>query len=214
VTVDFSPDALRTAATGALVAGIIVAVNRWRSIDLTAADQHGIPVVSGFAPTAHTSRQGWLARHDCYSQNPFACDPDDAVWATTRGVMSLREIAYRVWATFRPSIARLADPLSYAVARRVIAGTSPSWLDGSKRPVRYDDLGRVRARWPAGAVRRSRYEQVLVNAVHRIPLELDDGVWTPETVLGWSRVRFRRSDGRRRVMTLDALIAYLSRWQH
>jgi hypothetical protein len=184
-------------------------------VNLSALHDRGIPIVSGFAPIAHTSRHGWLARHDCYPQNPFSCDPDHTVWDTSCGPMNLRAIARRVWRAFRFSIARVADPASYAAARAIILGSAPSWLDVPDRPAEYDDLGRGasrRRRRPIDDGNGSRYEQVILNAIRRVPLELDDGSWLPESVMGWSRVMFRRLDGRRRVITLDRLVEHLDRW--
>ena len=56
-------------------------------------------------------------------------------------------------------------------------------------------------------------ERVLLCAIQRQPLRLDDGWHEPTAVRGWTQVVFRRrSDGSRRVYTLDDLIAHLRDW--
>jgi hypothetical protein len=214
ITSDFSPDPWRMAATGAVIAGITTEISTWRDLRPDALVRAGIPIVTGFTPRAHTSRRGWLARFDCFPANPFACDPDDAMWDTTAGRASLRGIAVRVWDRFESSIGRFADPVSRQLARRIVYGTAASWLDEDERPDTYDDVGR-------GAERRaellshlgySRYEQIVLLAVARRPLRLADGMWVPEAVRGWSRIVFRRADGARRYLPLDALVPYLDHW--
>jgi hypothetical protein len=219
VTADFSPDPRRIAATGAVAAGIIAAVTiaavtNWPDATIDRIRGLGIPVIEGFAPMPHTSRAGWLARVDCFPDNPFACDPDAAIWPTDRGRLSLRAIARRVWDVFAASIALVADRPSFALAAAIIAGTSTSWLDQADRPAAYDDVAGDRA-WGARALARfgrSRYERIVRHAVARVPLRLDDGVWMPYAVHGWSRIALRRQDGARRIMSLDALLPYLERW--
>jgi hypothetical protein len=215
ITADFSPDPWRMAAVGAVIAGIVTEVSTWPDLRMSTLNERGIPVVSGFQPMTHTSRQGWLARFDCYPRNPFTCAPDDEVWDTTTGRASLRAIAQEVWRVFARAVARIADPRSLRIARDIIHGDAPSWLDHAERPHAYDDAGR-RGRHVGAAemerLGRSPYERIVLHTIARRPLRMADGIWTPEAVRGWSRVVFRRADGARRVLTLDALIEHLDRW--
>ena len=217
VTADFSPDPWRTSAAGAIIAAIVVEVSGWRDLDVAALERARIPVVEGFEPMAHTSRRGWLARFDCYPQNPFACGPGEPVWETTAGArVSLRAIGTAVWQRFAPAIARMADPHSFRLARDIIHGRSRSWLDDAQRPTVYDDVGRA-GRGPGepdlARLGRSPYEQIVLRTITRTPLRLPDGTWTPESIRGWSRVVFRRADGARRVLSLDSLVPHLDRWR-
>jgi hypothetical protein len=215
VTVDFSPDWARTAATGAVIAGIVTTVSTWTDLRLDALARERIPIIETFRPCRHTSRRGWLARYDCYPDNPFTSDPDDAMWATSLGRLSLRKIATAVWNRFEPAIARIADLPSFALARRILTGRLESWLDQADRPDAYADVGRdqVEAEEPAPPLGSSRYERIVLNTIARRPLHLDGRVWIPEAVRGWSRIVLRRDDGVRRVFPLDALVPYLSEWE-
>jgi hypothetical protein len=214
ITADFSPDAWRMAAVGAVIAGVVTEANTWADLRVERLRRRRIPVVTGFAPMTHTSRRGWLARFDCYPRNPFTCAPGDVVWETTMGAASLRTIAQQVWRAFARSIARVADPRSFRLARDIIHGHAPSWLDHPDRPSAYDDAGRSRPVAPAEMARlgRSPYERIVLHTMAGTPLRMTDGTWTPEAVRGWSRVVFRRADGARRVLTLDALVDYLDKW--
>ena len=207
ITADFSPDPMRVAATGAVIAGVIqaLAAEEARTIESV---RSRIPIVTGFEPTKHTSRKGWLARFDCYPSNPFACDPDVAIWPTPDGMLSLRDIAGRVVAEFDDPIRQIADPSSYRLARRIVAGTSASWLDEAERPASYDDVGREEG-GPAALTRLglSRYERVLRDVVGRRPIRLNGEQWTPVRVRGWSQVVLQRdSDGARVTLSLDAVL--------
>jgi hypothetical protein len=215
VTADFSPDWSRTAATGAVIAGIVATVSSWADLSLGALERQRIPVIETFAPRRHTSRRGWLARYDCYPDNPFACDPDDVMWTTSFGRLSLRKIAIAVWNRFEHAIERIADQPSFALARRILTGRSESWLDQADRPHAYDDVGRDQVEAEASSARlgSSRYERIVLNAIARRPLHLDGRVWIPEAVRGWSRIVLRRDDGVMRVLSLDALVPYLADWE-
>jgi hypothetical protein len=214
LTVDYSPDPARVAATGALIAGIVTAVSRWPNLDVETLRARGIPVVEGFRPTKHTSRRGWLARYDSYPANPFESCPNEEIWMTHTGRSSLRGIAQRVFEVFRGPIRRIADPFSFEIATRVLSGASRSWLDDAERPVTYDNVGRGPARHIAlDRLGFSRYERVVLNAMAHKSLLLGADRWTPIGVLGWSRVVFRRDrDGARAVLPLDTLVERLSEW--
>lgn len=208
ITADFSPDPMRTAATGSLVAGIVSAIARWPSPTLAALARARVPIVDGFAPMRHTSRKGWLARADCYAANPFECDPDAAIWRTPAGEVSLRGLALGVADAFDDSIRAFTDPVSYTLARRILSGDAASWLGADERPSSYDDVGRTGA--PPSALARlglSRYERVLRSAVAGSVLTMRGAQWEPVRVRGWSRVMFRRIGGGASVtLPLDALL--------
>jgi len=213
VTADYSPDGSRVAATGAVIGGVVTAVNRWTDLRLDAVRRARVPVIERFAPCRHTSRRGWLARYDCYPSNPFTCDPDEAMWSTSVGRRSLRDIAGAVWQRFESAIAGIADRASFNLARRILTGRSESWLDRDERPSEYEDVGREATEPSAFAsVGSSRYERVVLNTIARRPLRLEGDIWVPEAVKGWSRIVLRREDGVTRVLSLDALTPHLDEW--
>lgn len=214
VTADYPPDPIRLAATGSVIAGIVHATNKWRDLRLESLPRRGVPVLEGFVPTKHTSRKGWLARFDCYPQNPFLCDPDAPVWTTSNGPISLRALAREVFAAFEDPISRIADRLSYQCATRVLHGNTRSWLDQDDRPTAYDDVGRLtRSPRPLRSLGLSRYEQVVLKTIRGEPLMLGRERFTPVGMRGWSRVVFRRErDGARTVLPLDTLVEHLDDW--
>ena len=217
VTADFTPDAGLMAATATLVVGIARAVMAWPSYHLRELERHGLPVVHGFAPIVHSSRQGWVARHTCFPQNPFACDVNAQLWTTTAGErMSLRDMAGRTTRTFWNSIRSLGDPLSLQLIAAVMRGRAPSLLELLDRPAAYEDVGRL-CRWddlfPITLLPRSRFERVLVHAITRRRVRMDGSWHRPVGVRGWTHVVFRRErDGARRVMSLDEMLAHLDAW--
>jgi hypothetical protein len=217
VTADFTPDAALMAATATLVVGIARAVMAWPSYALRELERHGVPVVYGFAPTVHSSRRGWVARHTCFPQNPFACDVNARVWTTTAGErMSLRDMAGRTTRVFWNSIRALGDPLSLQLIAAVMRGRAPSLLELFDRPAAYDDVGRL-CRWddlfPITLLPRSRFERVLVHAITARRVRVDGSWHRPVGVRGWTHVVFRRErDGVRRVMSLDEMLAHLDAW--
>jgi hypothetical protein len=214
VTADFPPDPARCAATGSIIGGIVSAASEWTDLRVESLADRGIPVIQRFRPIRHTSRHGWLANVHCYPRNPVTCSPNDRIWETTLGTFSLRQLAYRIFSTFRHDILRIADAYSYGVARRILTGTARSWLDESDRPVTYDDVGRGTLLPSAlNDLGLARYEQVMLNAITARPIELANERWTPVGVRGWSRVVFRRDrDGIRTVLPLDTLVEHLDKW--
>jgi hypothetical protein len=217
VTADFTPDAALMAATATLIVGIVRDVMSWPTYDLAELAHRGIPVVRGFSPIVHSSRQGWVARHACFPANPFTCDVNAAMWATSTGQrLSLRQMAGRTTREFWPSISALGDPLSLQLIAAVMRGRAPSLLELPDRPDAYDDVGRL-CRWddlfPLTLLPRSRFERVLGHAIAGRRVRMD-GCWhRPIGVRGWSHVVFRReSDGVRRVMSLDEMLAHLDAW--
>lgn len=214
ITADFPPDPTRLAATGSVIAGMVTTIAGWRDLRVDTLRRRRLPIIEGFRPTRHTSRRGWLARFDCYPENPFACEVDDELWSTTLGCLSLREMAWRIFHHFREPIRRLSDPLSYRVASRILSGAAASWLDDEERPAAYDDVGRGTL-MPAEltALGLARYERVMINAIEARPITLARERWTPVGVRGWSRVVFRRHrDGARTVLPLDTLVQRLEDW--
>jgi hypothetical protein len=214
VTADFPMDPAHLAASGTVIAGIVSAVSDWHDLEVDALAARGIPVVRGFRPVTHTSRRGWLAHADSYPVNPFTRAPDAPVWETTLGRSSLRQMAQAIFRAFRRSIRRLADPFSYRVARRILAGASKSWLDEPDRPLAYDDVGRVTTvPGELFGLGLDRYERVVLNTIAARPLCLGHDCWRPVGMRGWSRVVFRReSDGASTVLPLDTLVEHLESW--
>ena len=206
VTADFTPDPTMMVAAGSFIAGVIRAMATWPALDLAALGERGLPRVSGFRPMPHTSRQGWLARFDCYPENPFTGDP-----------RTLREQSAAVFDYFRRPIARVADPFSLRLIGAVLSGREPSYLDQDERPPEYEDVGRPRPWAPFYAealAQRSRFESIVMHALAGDRLRIDGSSYTPTGMQGWSRVVFRRdTDGKRRVMPLDDLLEHLPRWQ-
>ena len=217
VTCDFTPDVGLMAATATLVVGIARAVMAWPSYELTELARHAIPVVHGFVPAVHSSRQGWVARDLCFPANPFACDVNAAVWPVVQGArLSLREMAGRTTRVFWDSIRSLGDPLSLQLIAAVMRGRAPSLLELPDRPAAYDDVGRL-CRWddlfPITLLPRSRFERVLGHAIAGRRVRMDGSWHRPIGVRGWSHVVFRReSDGMRSVMSLDEMLAHLGAW--
>ena len=218
VTADFTPDAALQVAAATLFTGIVRQVARWPVWSLAELRRRGLPVVAGFAPRPHTSRQGWLAKDECYPHNPFMISPDAAVWRTSADdeLLSLRGIAQRVFDYFRIGIARVADPFSLRLIAAIVTGRATSLLDLPDRPATYDDVGRL-CRWsnvfPAKFLRRSRYERVLMLAIAGIPITIDGQEYRPTAMRGWSRVVLTKARGTgAKVMSIDDLVPHLDDW--
>lgn len=223
VTADFTPDAALMIATATLVVGIVRDVMSWPSYDLSAlggAEGRGLPHFRGFAPVPHSSRKGWVARHSCFPRNPFMSHVDEDRWEVAGSEsLSLREIAGRVTKRFWPSIRRYADPFTLRLIGNVMAGRAPSLLELADRPPAYESVGRLCA-WeeslfPEHELPRSRYERVLIRAIHGDRLRLGADEWyTPTGMRGWSHVVFRRErDRSKRVFSLDYLLRHLDDWE-
>jgi hypothetical protein len=223
ITADFTPDAALMIATATLVVGVVRDVMRWRSYDLAMLDapaQVGLPRFRGFAPAPHSSRKGWVARYSCFPQNPFAAHVDDDAWDVHNGeAISLREIAGRVTKRFWPSIRRYADPFTLRLIGDVMAGRAPSLLEMADRPPAYESVGRLcaweQSLFPEHELPRSRYERVLIRAIHGDRLHLGAGEWyKPTGMRGWTHVIFRRErDRSKHVFSLDYLLRHLDDWE-
>ena len=217
VTADFTPDAALMAATATLIVGIVREVMTWPRYDLRQLATHEIPVVQGFAPVPHSSRKGWVAKHDCFPRNPFTADVDGDRFTSLGGDhLSLREMAGRTTRQFWPSISAFGDPLSLRLIAAVMRGRAPSLLELDDRPAAYDDVGRL-CTWnnlfPVTLLPRSRFERVLSNAITGKRVRFGGAWHRPVGMRGWTHVVFRReSDGKREVRSLDALITHLDAW--
>jgi hypothetical protein len=218
ITADFTPSPSLMIATGTLITGIVREVMSWPSFDLDALESNGIPVITDFQPIPHTSRKGWLARFDCFEENPFSCDINEPLWETREdGTLSLREIAGHIVQRFWRPIRRLSDPFTFRMIGSVIRGRAPSLLDLDDRPPEYEDVGRL-CTWdnlfPERKLSRSRYERVLIRAISGQKLLMHGNHYTPLRMRGWSQVVFRRDDtGTRHVFSIDYLIGHLQDWE-
>ncbi len=218
ITADFTPDAPLMIATATQIVGIVREIMQWPSYELSALDDHDIPLLESFRPIPHTSRKGWLARFSCFTENPFAADPDAEIWATRDGrIMSLREIAGETTGYFWKSIRKLADPFTLRLIGSIMRGRAPALLELDDRPASYDDVGRA-CTWdnlfPERILPRSRYERILIRAISGHRLHLGGECYTPVGMKGWSKVVFRRlGDRTRHVFTLDFLLGHLREWE-
>jgi hypothetical protein len=205
VTADFTPDPTLMVASGSIITGITREMASWPSFALRELRRRGLPHIRGFRPMPHTSRKGWLARFDCYPENPFAGDPND-----------LRAVAMRTFNYFRRPIARVAEPFSLRLIQAVLTGRSPSFLDMDHRPAEYEDVGRLCMWEPFYSdvlLERSRLERIVMHALSGDKLRIDGSDYTPTGMQGWSRIVFRRDeDGKRRVVPLEELLPHLASW--
>jgi hypothetical protein len=220
VTADFTPSSTLMIAAGSVLTGIVRDVARWRSFEPDELRRRGLPVIRGFAPIPHTSRKGWLARVDCFPENPITSDVNAPLWQLAGRASSerasLRQIATRTFDAFRRPIARTADALSLRLAHAVLTGRAASLLDQADRPPEYEDVGRLCA-WqkfyPDSLLERSRFERVVINALAGEKLHLDGFAYTPTGMQGWSRVVFRRdNDGQQVILPLEDLLEHLQTW--
>jgi hypothetical protein len=218
VTADFTPDPALMIAAGSFIAGVVREVARWPDLGLDALDRRGLPRIRGFRPMPHTSRQGWLARYDCYPANPIAADLDTQMWdlAGSDRPASLRAIGLATLRYFARPVARVADPLSLRSIRSVLSGSSRSLLDRRERPREYDDVGRLcswQPRFSRPVLRPSRFERIVLHALAGDKLSLDGMTHTPTGMDGWARVAFRRdADGKRVSVPLEELLDRLPVW--
>jgi len=219
VTADFTPDAALMIATATVIVGIVREVMTWPSYDLSELLRTGLPMFRDFVPAPHSSRKGWVARHSCFPRNPFASHVDDDRWDLCGGSsLSLREIAGRITKHFWPAIRRYADPFTLRLIGGVMAGRTPSLLELADRPPSYESVGQLCA-WddlfPEHELPRSRYERVLIRAIHGDRLHLGRGEWyKPTGMRGWSHVIFRRErDHSKHVFSLDYLLRHLDDWE-
>jgi hypothetical protein len=217
ITADFTPSPSLMIATATLIVAIVRDAMTWDRYDLEALADRDIPVIRGFRPVPHTSRQGWLARFSCYPVNPFTSDINEPLWETCHhGRMSLREIAGRTLRHFWSSVQRVSDPFTFRLIGSVIRGRSPSLLELDDRPDEYEDVGRLctwDALFPPAQMARSRYERVLIRAISGQHLNLRGRTLRPVGMRGWSAVVFQDHDGRRQTLSIDELVDHLDDWE-
>jgi hypothetical protein len=219
ITCDFTPSASLMIATATLLNAIFQEQKTWPNYDLEMLRRMGIPVIAGYRPIPHTSRQGWLARYSCFPDNPFASSIDERRWEARDGRrMSLRQIAGEIVRRFWPAIRRISDPFSFRLIGSVIRGRAPSLLELEDRPAEYEDVGRL-CTWenlfPERELSRSLYERVLTRAVSGQRLHMHGRVYVPVRMDGWSQVVFRRADtGTLHTFPIDYLIGRLHAWEH
>ncbi len=220
VTADFTPDPALMIAAATICVGIIQAVMRWPTYDLSALDylRRELPMIRDVHPVPASTRKGWSAKYTCYPENPFVQDVDEPMWKTTGGeTLSLRAIAARILNYFRDDIVHYADPRSLKLIDDVLAGRSLSLLELKDRPAEYDSVGRLCQwddRFDDATLSRSRYERVLTRAISGEQLELGRETYVPVGMQGWSHVVFRRAaDRSRHVLSFDFLLAHLDDWE-
>jgi hypothetical protein len=212
VTADFTPDPDLMIAAASLITGVILAVLEWPSHHLDELERRKFPIIDGFRPCKHTSRQGFLAKHLCFPRNPFAADVNARDWKLTDGrTRSLRQIAHEIARPFRHAIRSVTDAAAFTHIFEVLSGRARSLLDFDDRPPRYEDAGRI-IDWNRRSHRtlpRSRYERVIHQILTHRPLHVGTSLYKPERMIGWYEVAFREAKtGRRRIFTLDDLAAH------
>lgn len=214
ITADFTTDPELMIAAASLVFGVVCAVAEWKECGLEMLERRRIPVLADFAPRRHTSRQGWLARFDCFPRNPFSCDVNARDWRLTDGrQVSLREAAREVARRFAGSIRRYTDQTAFEHVLAVLDGRARSLLDFPERPWRYDNVGRD-INWNRRRQRdlpRSAYERVIHRVIAGEPLTIDGKRYIADR-MGWYEIVFREANSkRRRKFNLDDLARHMSR---
>ncbi len=220
VTADFTPDPALMIAAATICIGIIQAVMRWPTYEVSALDnlRRELPMILDVHPVPASTRKGWSAKYTCYPENPFVQDVDEPMWKTTGGeTLSIRMIASRILNHFRDAIVHYADPRTLKLIDDVMAGRALSLLELKDRPAEYDSVGRLCQwddRFDDRTLSRSRYERVLTRAISGEELELGRETYVPVGMQGWSHVVFRRAaDKSRHVLSLDFLLAHLDDWE-
>ncbi len=213
VTADFTPDPNLMAAAATLIFGVVAEVAAWPSHELAELERRGFPVLAAMTPRKHTSRKGFLARFDCFEQNPFAADPNAPLWRLTDGrTVSLRAMALEIARPFRRAMRRLADAATVRHLFSVLGGRARSLLDFADRPSPYEDAGRAidwSRRRHIEQLPRSRYERVIQRIITHRPVRVGPDEYRPERMQGWYEVVFRNTrSGRRRVFNLDDLVRH------
>lgn len=209
VTTDFTPDPDLMACAASLITAVVRAVMAWPDYELTQLDRRNIPRIAGFSLRKHTSRKGWLARHDRFPRNPFISDLLAEDWLLQDGRQtSLRKMAREIANPFRSAIQAITPAKTYEHIFAVIDGRARSLLDFPDRPESYEDAGRA-IQWNRRAHRRlprSRYEQVIFKVLAGRTIRTEKGSLKPERMRGWHQVVMRNeSNGKVHVMDLDEL---------
>jgi hypothetical protein len=209
ITADFTPDPDLMTAAASFITAAVREVMSWPDYGLEQLALRGLPRLAGFTPRRHTSRKGWLARHDRFPHNPFTCDPMEKLWRLEDGrVLSLRQVARALARPFRRAVGTLSTPDVSEHVYAVLTGRARSFLDFPERPPEYEDAGR-QIRWNRRQKRplpRSRYEKVIFRVLEGKPLRTPEGVFTPHRMKGWHEVIYRNpATGKTRLFTLDQL---------
>jgi hypothetical protein len=211
ITADFTPDLALTTTTLAFLAGVVSEMARWPEADLTTAAlaKRGLPLLAGFRPSKHSSRQGWRAHANDFAQNPFRTAAEAPQWLLADGrSLSLRAVAREVYDVFRTSIRRFADRATRVHLREVLAGQARSLLDFDDAPPAYEDVGRSIdwGRRRSRPLPRSAYERVIRRIVAHEPWRIGRSVYAVERMPGWYEFDFRNvKTGARRTFNLDEL---------
>jgi hypothetical protein len=227
ITADFTPSAALMIATTAVVAAVAREVMTWPSYDLDELQRRGFPVIEGYAPIKHPSRQGWKADAKAYPSSPISAHPDEAIWSLVEGfepmlestpngeLVSLRQIAQETVRRFRRPILHIAGPFTVRLINRVLLGRTPALLDLDARPESYEHVGRTCA-WddlfPERVLARSRYERVLIRAIAGQHFAYRGQRLRPVQLRGWSEVVFEDPSGSRTAFPLDVLAERLDDW--
>lgn len=214
VTADFTPDPELMLAAATLFTAVVRGATTWPDHGLPTLRRRRIPVIKNFQPRKHTSRQGWLARFDCFPRNPFTADVAAEEWSTTDGrTMSLRQIGQDIARRFEREMRSMADREVVNHVRSVLQGRARSLLDFAGRPPLYSDVGRI-IHWDRRRMRslpRSAYEQVIQRILTGRPLRLGKKRWIPERMKGWFEIVFReQKSGTRHTFDLDRLAQHFT----
>ena len=169
ITLDFTPDPGLMAANAALIVGIAREVISWPAYLPREAEARSIPLLIGVEPGKHPTRNGWVVRDYHFPRNPFEADPDEPVWETSAGVMSLRGLALATALPFRQAIRAHSDSFSEKLLFSVFRGETPALLDLPDRPPEYDDVGRS-VRWGTVLPELANYEKLMNETEKGAPL--------------------------------------------
>lgn len=219
ITADFVPSASLMIAAATLITGIVREVMKWPSYELEMLKKKGIPEIRNFKPVKHRSRKGWMAKDDCFDQNPFTCDIDNSIWeiADSNQKFTLRELAEMTYKQFIKPVEKISGSYATKLIASILSGKAPSLLNLDDRPKEYDDVGKL-CTWnnlfPEKTLRRSKYERVLICAILRRNLRINRQDYTPVGMKGWSEVVFeRKRDRLRKTYHIDTLKRYVDRWE-
>ena len=218
ITADFVPSPSLMIAAATLITGVVRKVMTWPSYDLEMLKKKKIPVIDDYKPTKHRSRQGWLAKDDCFRINPFTCNIDEKIWSATeyKTKQSLRALGNKIFRMFETPVDSVSGPFTTKLITSVMKGKAPSLLDLDERPKEYEDVGRL-CTWnnlfPEKELARSKYERVLINSILRRKLNLAGVVYTPTGMKGWEEVVFSYGANKQATFHINKLTKYLDSWE-
>jgi hypothetical protein len=221
ITADFTPSAALMIAAGSFVTAVVRETMQWPSYERDVLGEKPLPVVDGYRPAQHTSRDGWRAQIDSFPQDPFSADVNAPLWpiagSENGDERSLRALGSAIFEHYEEAVRELADPFTLRLMRAVFRRNAPSLLDLPDRPSAYEDVG-VLCTWDnlfsEQDLERSRYERVLIRAIGGQTLRLNGERYEPIGMRGWSRVVFHRaSDDAVQVFSIDFLAERLEAWE-